>query len=71
MKFSPALISRNIVVAVAGALMLASQSMAQAVDVTASVTELGTVKTAVIAVGVAVLSIVIGIKLYKWVTRAL
>ena len=42
-----------------------------AVDVSATITELGTVTTAVISVGVAVLSIALGIKLYKWVKSAL
>jgi transcription elongation factor len=52
---------------------LSTQALAQSagVDVTATVTELGTVKTAVLAIGVAVLSIAIGIKLYKWVKAAL
>lgn len=48
-----------------------SWAQAAAIDVTATTTELASVKTAVIAVGVAVLSIIVGIKLYKWIKRAL
>lgn len=42
-----------------------------AVDVTASTTEIGEVKTAAIAVGIAVFSVALGIKLYKWLKGAL
>lgn len=42
-----------------------------AITLTDTTAELADVKTAVLAIGVAVLSIVIGIKLYKWITRAL
>lgn len=42
-----------------------------AVDVTAVTTDLGDVKTAVLAIGVATLAIYVGIKLYKYVKQAL
>lgn len=57
--------------AVAACVALAAVSAHAVTDITASVTELGDVKVAVLGIGVAVLSIVIGIKLYKWITRAL
>lgn len=57
--------------AVAGCLYLAAAAASAATDVTATTTELSDVKVAVLAVGVAVISIVVGIKLYKWITRAL
>lgn len=47
------------------------QSASAAIDVTATTTDLADVKTAVLAIGVAVLAIVVGIKLYKWVKQAL
>lgn len=53
-----------------GALVAASASHA-AIDVTSVITDLGEVKTAVISIGVAVLAIAVGIKLYKWVKAAL
>lgn len=55
--------------AVAG--VLASPVAMAAIDVTATTTELGDVKTAVLAVGAAVLTIAVGIMLYKWIKRAL
>lgn len=42
-----------------------------AIDVSTVVTDLGEVKTAVLSIGVAVLAIAVGIKLYKWVKAAL
>jgi uncharacterized membrane protein len=57
------------VLAIAGAAV--SSAMAAGVDVTTTTTDLADVKTAVLAIGVAVLSIVVGIKLYKWVKQAL
>lgn len=56
--------------AVAGA-MVATGVANAAIDVTTVTTDLGDVKTAVIAIGVAVLSIAVGIKLYKWIKSAL
>jgi Inovirus Coat protein B len=50
---------------------IASTAATAAVDVSATITELGDVKTAVLAIGIAVLAIAIGIKLYKWVKAAL
>jgi Inovirus Coat protein B len=50
---------------------VASSAAMAAVDVTATTTELGEVKTAVLAIGVVVLSIAVGIKLYKWLKSAL
>lgn len=50
---------------------LAASAATAAVDVTATLTELGDVKTAVLSIGVAVLAIAIGIRLYKWVKAAL
>lgn len=57
-------------VAAGGVALLASAAQAT-VDVSGTVTALGDVKTAVLAIGVAVISVVVGIKLYKWITRAL
>lgn len=42
-----------------------------AIDVSATVTELGEVKTAVVSIGAVVLTIYVGIKLYKWIKAAL
>jgi len=55
------------------AMLLAPAAFAQStgIDVSGTVTELGQVKTAVISIGVAVLAIFLGIKLYKWIRRAL
>jgi hypothetical protein len=58
-------------VASAGVIFLAARASHAAIDLTATTTELGDVKTAVIAVGVLVLGIAIGVKLYKWVKSAL
>lgn len=41
------------------------------VDVSATVTEIGLAKTAAMAIGAAVLSVFVGIMLYKWVRRAM
>jgi hypothetical protein len=58
---------------IAALMLLPGLALAQTtgIDVSATTTELGLVKDAVIAIGVAVLSIVVGIKLYKWIKRAL
>jgi Zn-dependent alcohol dehydrogenase len=42
-----------------------------AIDVTSTTAELGEVKVAVLAIGAVVLSIIVGIKLYKWLKQAL
>lgn len=50
----------------------ATATMAHAaIDVSATVTELGEVKTAVVSIGAVVLTIYVGIKLYKWIKAAL
>lgn len=41
------------------------------IDVSGSVAEIGQAKTAALLIGAAVLSVAIGIMLYKWVRRAL
>lgn len=52
--------------------LLASFGAAHAaIDITASTTEISEVKTAAIAVGIAVFSVALGIKLYKWLKAAL
>lgn len=57
--------------AVSGGMFVAASAAKAAVDVSGTVTALGDAKTAVLAIGVAVIAIVVGIKLYKWITRAL
>lgn len=42
-----------------------------AVDVTATIAEIGTAAVAVLAIGVAVITVKVGIKLYKWASAAL
>lgn len=42
-----------------------------AIDVTAATTEIADVKTGVLAIGVAVFSVAVAIKLYKWLRSAL
>lgn len=56
---------------VAAGTALAVSAANAAVDVTSTVSDLGDVKTAVASIGVAVLAIAVGIKLYKWVKSAL
>jgi hypothetical protein len=51
--------------------LLASPLAHAAIDVSATTAELGDAKTAVLAVGVAVMAIAVGIMLYKWIKRAL
>lgn len=53
------------------AALVATASANAAIDVSAVVTDLGAVETAVKSIGVAVLAIYVGIKLYKWVKAAL
>jgi hypothetical protein len=58
--------------AAVGALVTISTAAANAaIDVAAVATEVGDVKTAVMTIGAAVLSVHVGIKLYKWIKRAL
>lgn len=57
--------------ALAAGLVLSNLALAQAVDTTASVTEISAVKTAVLAIGAAVFTVAVGVKLYKWLRSAL
>lgn len=52
-------------------LLVPAVSFAQAIDVSGTVTEIGTAKAAALLIGAAVLGVAIGIMLYKWVRRAL
>lgn len=58
-------------VAAAGALAIASQANAAAVDVTAVVTDIGAQAAPVAAIGAAVLVLMVGIKAFKWVRKAM
>lgn len=53
------------------ALIGAGSANAAAVDVAAIVTDIGAQATPVAAIGAAVLLLVVGIKAFKWVRRAL
>lgn len=55
----------------AGALVLAGASQAAAIDVTDVVAEIGAQAAPVAAIGAAVLLLVVGIKAFQWVRRAL
>lgn len=55
----------------AGALVLAGASHAAAIDVTDVVSEIGAQAAPVAAIGAAVLLLVVGIKAFQWVRRAL
>lgn len=55
----------------AGALTLAGASQAGAIDVTAVVTEIGAQAAPIASIGAAVLLLVVGIKAFQWVRRAL
>ena len=55
----------------AGALVLASQAQAAAVDVSSVVTEIEAQAAPIAAIGAAVLILYVGIKAFKWVRRAL
>lgn len=57
--------------ALAAGLVLSNLALAQAVDTTASVTEISATKTAVLAIGAAVFTVAVGVKLYKWLRSAL
>lgn len=52
-------------------LAVAGVSSAAAVDVAAVVTDIGAQGTSVAAIGAAVLLLIVGIKAFKWVRRAL
>lgn len=58
-------------IAAAGALAIASQANAAAVDVTAVVTDIGAQAAPVAAIGAAVLVLMVGIKAFKWVRKAM
>lgn len=58
-------------VALAAGLTLSALASAQSVDVTASVTEISGMKTAVLSIGAAVFAVAVGVKLYKWIRSAL
>lgn len=55
----------------ASALMLPEESLASAVNVSAVVTDIGAQATPVAAIGAAVLLLLVGIKAFKWVRRAM
>lgn len=57
--------------AAAGALVLASQAHAAAIDVTSVVSDIEAQAAPVALVGAAVLILFVGIKAFKWVRRAL
>lgn len=57
--------------ALAAGLVLSTLASAQSVDVTASVTEISGMKTAVLSIGAAVFAVAVGVKLYKWIRSAL
>jgi len=65
-------LSRNVGLAL-GSALVSSAVFAQAagVDVSASVTEITNMKTAVLAIGAAVFVVALGVKLYKWIKSAL
>jgi hypothetical protein len=53
------------------ALMFSVPAMADAIDVTAVVTEIGAQSVPIALIGAAVLILFVGIKAFKWVRRAL
>jgi hypothetical protein len=55
----------------AGALVLASQAHAAAIDVTSVVSDIEAQAAPIAAIGAAVLILFVGIKAFKWVRRAL
>lgn len=55
----------------AAALALGFTAAHAAVDVTAATTEISDSKTAVLAIGLAVFGVAVGVKLYKWLKSAL
>ncbi len=62
---------RSKVAAFFGALLVSGSAAAQSVDVTAVVSAIGAGAAPIAAIGAAVLLIFVGIKVYKWVRRAL
>lgn len=67
MKFDRQTLARA---AAAASLAVAGAANA-AIDVSAATTEIGDVKTGALAVGLAVFTVAVGIKLYKWLRSAL
>lgn len=57
--------------AVVGALALSGSAFAAAPDVEAVVTEITAAATPIAAIGSAVLLVMVGIKVFKWVRRAM
>jgi len=53
------------------AVALASAPSFAAVDVSGTVTEIGGAAAPIAAIGAAVLAVIVGIKVYKWVRRAM
>lgn len=58
-------------VAAAGALALAGNANAAAVDVSGVVTDIGAQTASIVAIGGAVLLVYVGVKAFKWVRSAL
>lgn len=63
--------NQNIKRGLALALVLGVSAAQAAVDVTGATTEISDSKVAVLAIGLAVFGVSVGVKLYKWLTRAL
>lgn len=57
--------------AAAGALVLASQAHAAAVDVSAVTTDIAAQAAPIAAIGAAVLVLIVGVKAFKWVRAAM
>lgn len=57
--------------AAVGSMALASQAQAAAIDVTDVVADIAAQATPIAAIGAAVLVLIVGIKAFKWVRRAL
>ena len=64
---------KNVIVAVlaAGSLALVGGAQAAAVDVSATVTDIGAQLVPIGLIGIAVLGIFVAVKAFKWVRRAL
>lgn len=64
--------TRRIVAGAAvGAMLVVSQAHADAIDVTAVVSDISAQAAPIAAIGAAVLVLIVGIKAFKWVRRAL
>lgn len=62
---------RSKAAALVAALALVAGNAAAAVDVTATTTEIAGASAPIAAIGGAVLLVMVGIKVYKWVRRAM